>query len=116
MALVLDTHALIWHLSGSKELSRVARTMIATEEKNDASIFVSAISLVEVVYLAERGRLLPQRCTVWKMLWRIRREAWWLRHWMPGWLALSREFPALLSRICRTELSRQLLCTWTRNS
>jgi PIN domain nuclease of toxin-antitoxin system len=57
MALVLDTHALIWHLSGSKELSRVARTMIATEEKNGASIFVSAISLVEVVYLAERGRL-----------------------------------------------------------
>ena len=57
MALVLDTHALIWYLSGSKELSRVARTIIATEEKNGASIFVSAISLVEVVYLAERGRL-----------------------------------------------------------
>ncbi len=57
MALVLDTHALIWYLSGSKELSQDARTMIATEEKNGASIFVSAISLVEVVYLAERGRL-----------------------------------------------------------
>jgi|HubBroStandDraft_6_1064221.scaffolds.fasta_scaffold293320_2 PIN domain nuclease of toxin-antitoxin system len=38
MALVLDTHALIWYLSGSKELSRVARTIIATEEKNGASI------------------------------------------------------------------------------
>jgi PIN domain nuclease of toxin-antitoxin system len=57
MALVLDTHALIWYLSGSKQLSRIARTIIATEEKNGASIFVSAISLVEVVYLAERGRL-----------------------------------------------------------
>ena len=57
MALVLDTHAVIWYLSGSKELSGIARTVIATEEENGASIFVSAISLVEVVYLAERGRL-----------------------------------------------------------
>jgi PIN domain nuclease of toxin-antitoxin system len=57
MALVLDTHAVIWYLSGSKELSRTAREIIAAEEKNGASIFVSAISLVEVVYLAERGRL-----------------------------------------------------------
>jgi PIN domain nuclease of toxin-antitoxin system len=57
MALVLDTHALIWYLSGSEQLSGIASTIIATEEKNGASIFVSAISLVEVVYLAERGRL-----------------------------------------------------------
>ena len=41
----------------SKQLSEIARTIIATEEKNGANIFVSAISLVEVVYLAERGRL-----------------------------------------------------------
>jgi PIN domain nuclease of toxin-antitoxin system len=57
MALVLDTHALIWYLSDSKQLSGIARTTIATEEENGASIFVSAISLVEVIYLAERGRL-----------------------------------------------------------
>ena len=57
MALVLDTHAVIWYLSGSKQLSSIARGIIATEERNGESIFVSAISLVEVVYLAERGRL-----------------------------------------------------------
>ena len=57
MALVLDTHAVIWYLADSKELSRIARTIITTEEKNSGSIFISAISLVEVVYLAERGRL-----------------------------------------------------------
>jgi PIN domain nuclease of toxin-antitoxin system len=57
MPLVLDTHALIWYLSGSKQLSGTARTIIETEEKNGANIFVSAISLVEVVYLAERSRL-----------------------------------------------------------
>lgn len=57
MALVLDTHALIWYLSDSKQLSGIARTAIATEEQNGASLFVSAISLVEVIYLVERGRL-----------------------------------------------------------
>jgi len=57
MPLVLDTHAVIWYLSGSKQLSPIARAIIANEEKNGASIFVSAISLVEVIYLAERGRL-----------------------------------------------------------
>jgi PIN domain nuclease of toxin-antitoxin system len=57
MPLVLDTHAVIWYLSGSKQLSSIARGIIATEERNGESIFVSAISLVEIVYLAERGRL-----------------------------------------------------------
>jgi len=57
MAVVLDTHAVIWYLSDSKQLSPTARLIITTEEKNGESIFFSAISLVEVIYLAERGRL-----------------------------------------------------------
>ena len=57
MAVVLDTHAVIWYRSDSKQLSTTARLIITTEEKNGESIFVSAISLVEVIYLAERGRL-----------------------------------------------------------
>jgi PIN domain nuclease of toxin-antitoxin system len=47
----------IWYLSDSKQLSPTARLIITAEEKNGESIFVSAISLVEVIYLAERGRL-----------------------------------------------------------
>jgi hypothetical protein len=47
----------IWYLSDSKQLSPTARPIITTEEKNGESIFVSAISLVEVIDLAERGRL-----------------------------------------------------------
>ncbi len=57
MAVVLDTHAVIWYLSDSRQLSPTARLIITTEEKNGESIFVSAISLVEVIYLSERGRL-----------------------------------------------------------
>ena len=47
----------IWYLCDSKQLSPTARLIITTEEKNGESIFVSAISLVEVIYLAERARL-----------------------------------------------------------
>jgi PIN domain nuclease of toxin-antitoxin system len=57
MALLLDTHAVIWYLSDSKQLSPTARLIITTEERNGGSIFVSAISLIEVIYLTERGRL-----------------------------------------------------------
>lgn len=57
MALVLDTHAVIWYLSGSKQLSPTARTVIESAERNAEDIFISAISLVEVIYLAEKGRL-----------------------------------------------------------
>jgi PIN domain nuclease of toxin-antitoxin system len=57
MALVLDTHAVIWYLSGSSERSLTARNAIETEERNGDNVFVSAISLVEVIYLAEKGRL-----------------------------------------------------------
>jgi PIN domain nuclease of toxin-antitoxin system len=59
MAVVLDTHAVIWYLSDSKDLSPTARLIIETAERNGEDVFVSAISLVEIVYLTERGRL-PQ--------------------------------------------------------
>jgi PIN domain nuclease of toxin-antitoxin system len=57
MALVLDTHAVIWYLSGSKQLSPTARTVIGSAERNSEDIFISAISLVEIIYLVEKGRL-----------------------------------------------------------
>lgn len=57
MAVILDTHAVIWYLSGSKELSPTALLIIETAQRNGDDILISAISLVEIVYLAERGRL-----------------------------------------------------------
>jgi PIN domain nuclease of toxin-antitoxin system len=57
MALVLDTHAAIWYLSGSEQLFPTARVIITLEEGKGEPIFVSAISLVEIIYLTERGRL-----------------------------------------------------------
>jgi PIN domain nuclease of toxin-antitoxin system len=57
MSVVLDTHTVLWYLENSQELSSVARTTIEDAIRNARHVRVSAISLVETVYLAERRRL-----------------------------------------------------------
>jgi PIN domain nuclease of toxin-antitoxin system len=54
MSLVLDTHTILWYLENSRELSSAARTAIEEAIRDARDVFVSAISLVETVYLAER--------------------------------------------------------------
>lgn len=57
MSAVLDTHAIIWYLEDSAELSARARSTIEGAIQDGRSVYISAISLVETIYLAERGRL-----------------------------------------------------------
>jgi len=57
MSLVLDTHAILWYLENSRELSSVARTSIEEAIRDARDVYVSAISLVETIYLAERKRI-----------------------------------------------------------
>jgi PIN domain nuclease of toxin-antitoxin system len=54
---VVDTHALIWYLMRDAALSGKARSAMESVDGSDGSLYVSAISLVEIVYLAEKGRL-----------------------------------------------------------
>jgi PIN domain nuclease of toxin-antitoxin system len=56
MNLVLDTHAVIWYLLDDRQLPTAIGRLIDEATEID-SVFVSAISLVEIVYLAERGRI-----------------------------------------------------------
>jgi PIN domain nuclease of toxin-antitoxin system len=55
--LVADTHTLIWHLVGSAELSATARAILRDADAGRRRVFVPSIALVEIVYLAERGRI-----------------------------------------------------------
>ena len=56
-AIVADTHAAVWYLLNSKSLSSNAqRAMDEAIEAGDV-VYVSSISLVEVVYLVEKGKL-----------------------------------------------------------
>jgi PIN domain nuclease of toxin-antitoxin system len=55
--LLLDTHTLVWYLLGSPRLSSMARDELdACLERGD-SLKVASVSLVELTYLVEKGRL-----------------------------------------------------------
>jgi PIN domain nuclease of toxin-antitoxin system len=57
MAAVLDTHAAIWYLLDSKNLPQTVFLLIDGAAASGAPTYISAVSLVEVVYLVERGRI-----------------------------------------------------------
>jgi PIN domain nuclease of toxin-antitoxin system len=57
MSAVLDTHAAIWYLLDTKNLSQQAFSLIDTAAASGVPTYISAVSLVEVVYLVERGRI-----------------------------------------------------------
>ncbi len=57
MSAVLDTHAVVWYLLDAQNLSHSAFSLIDEAAANGAPTYISAISLLEVVYLVERGRI-----------------------------------------------------------
>lgn len=54
MRLLLDTHALIWFLEGSKSLGREANRAIENQSNN---VLVSAVSAIEVTNKFRTGKL-----------------------------------------------------------
>ncbi len=56
-AVVADTHTIIWYLRETARLSQTAMTALDTALGGGDSIYVSAISVVELGYLVERYRL-----------------------------------------------------------
>jgi PIN domain nuclease of toxin-antitoxin system len=56
-AVVADTHALIWYILNAPELSANAQTAMEFASQEGNPIYVASISLVEITYLVEKGRL-----------------------------------------------------------
>ena len=54
---IADTHALVWFLAGSSRLSATAFRAIEDARRQNGLIGISAITLVEMVYLEERQRI-----------------------------------------------------------
>ncbi len=54
MAILLDTHALLWWMNGDPRLSRKAR---AAMERKNAEVYVSAASAVELATKVRIGKL-----------------------------------------------------------
>ena len=55
--LVVDTHALVWYLLGSPRLSVTARSRLDAALAAGEPLYVPAVSLIELTYLVEKGRL-----------------------------------------------------------
>jgi PIN domain nuclease of toxin-antitoxin system len=57
MPAVLDTHAAVWYLLDSDKLSAPTYSLIDGAAASGTPSYISAVSLVEVIYLVERGRI-----------------------------------------------------------
>jgi len=55
--ILLDTHAAVWYLTEPDKLSSVAAKAVDEAISIGSPLYVSAISLVEIVYLCEKGRI-----------------------------------------------------------
>lgn len=53
---VIDTHIAIWRLTEPQNLSAAAESAVDVAEANGV-IYVSAITIVELVYLTEKGKI-----------------------------------------------------------
>lgn len=56
-SVVVDTHALIWYICDPDKLSTSALNALDRATNTGNLIYISAISLVEIVYLVEKRRL-----------------------------------------------------------
>lgn len=56
---VADTHAVIWYLYDDPRLSLPARTLMDAVDAEGNQIAIASITLAEIIYLIERGRVPP---------------------------------------------------------
>jgi PIN domain nuclease of toxin-antitoxin system len=54
-----DTHAALWYLLEPSQLSAAADHALTQADQPGAGIFISAITVVEAIYLVEKGKLPP---------------------------------------------------------
>jgi len=54
---IADTHAVIWYLYDDSRLSEKAKSFIEETKDQGNQIGISTITMVEIVYLIEKGRI-----------------------------------------------------------
>ena len=60
---VADTHTIIWYFASDPRLSATAQNFITNASSAGNQIAISSITLVEMVYLIEKGRIPATRFT-----------------------------------------------------
>lgn len=56
-AIVADTHAILWYLADDPRISATAARALDQASATGDPILISSITLVEITYLVEKGRL-----------------------------------------------------------
>ena len=56
-SVVADTHALFWYEEASPRLSPAALAAMQSAAGSGGQVYVSSVSMVEIAYLIEKGRL-----------------------------------------------------------
>ena len=56
---VADTHAVVWYLLDSPRLSAPASAQFEKCRMAGATVGVSSMSIIEIIYLVEKGRIPP---------------------------------------------------------
>ena len=54
---VIDTHAVIWYLNADARLSNRAKTFLEDATQRSMPVFISSITLIEIIYLQEKGKI-----------------------------------------------------------
>lgn len=54
---VADTHAILWYMFADSRLSHTAQRTMESIAANGEQIALSSITLAEIIYLSEKGRL-----------------------------------------------------------
>ncbi|MGD2092802.1 MAG: type II toxin-antitoxin system VapC family toxin [Candidatus Aminicenantes bacterium] len=54
---IADTHTIIWYLYDDRRISERAKRFIETTREQGNQVGLSTITLVEIVYLVEKGRI-----------------------------------------------------------
>ncbi len=58
---IADTHAVVWYLGADARLSQAARNVIEAARAAGDHVGVSAITIVEIIFLVERKRIEASR-------------------------------------------------------
>jgi PIN domain nuclease of toxin-antitoxin system len=57
IAAIADTHTVIWYIFSDVRLGKAAKNLIENTAQNGNQVGISSITLIEMVYLIEKGRV-----------------------------------------------------------
>jgi PIN domain nuclease of toxin-antitoxin system len=102
-AVVVDTHAIVWYLSEPERLSTPALQTLDDIVEAGGILYIASITVVELCYLVERGRLPESRLLGLDALLSGRESALMLAPLDDGVVRAVRQIPRDVVRTCRIE-------------